>query len=412
MVTSWRYISSVPRNKLFIVGIGFKPLDEDALKALKEAKAILALPHSHQLFKLYKEYQRLKSKLYEVRDISSLFEKASSFLRHGTVVILASGDPLYFGIAEKALKKFGEEQVEVFPDLSCLNVGLSIIKKPWHNITSLSLHGRTDTIHTIVRILEEEGKVVVLTDSNRDAKFIANFLRNSVSGDLTFFVFQKLGSSDFKVLKGTADEVLNWEIEDPHFVIITHEGPGGAIIGLEETEISHKGGMITKDEVRALVIHKLKPPWRGNVWDIGAGSGSISVELAKLSRTLKVYAIEKGDIGFLLENKERFGLDNLIVVKGEAPECLFGLEAPDRVFIGGSGGRLEEIIRMLAEIGRLRVIVTTAVTIETFSEALRFLEGYGFEVDVVQVNVTKLEPIGTKRGFKALNPVFVIRGKR
>ncbi len=413
MDTSWRYISLVTeKHKVFVIGIGFKPLDGDALKIVEEADVIFALPRSHEIFKSYKEYDKVKNKLYEVQDIATLFTKVSSFLHKGNVVILASGDPLYFGIAEKAIKELGEEKIEILPDVSCLNIGLSIIKKPWHGITTISLHGKGIALEAVIRVLEEEGKVAVLTDSNKNAKFLANFLKNTISGRLIFFVFQKLGDSDFKVMKGTADEVLKWEIEDPHFVIVTHEEPGGPIIGLEESEIYHKMSMITKDELRAIVIHKLRPPWRGIVWDIGAGSGAISVELARLSRSLKVYAVEKGDIESLLENKEKFGLDNLIVIKGEAPECLMGLEAPHRVFIGGTGGKLGEILRTLTKIERLKVVVTTAVTVETFSEALKCFEGCGFELDVVQVNVVRLKPIGTKKGFKALNPVFVIRGKR
>ena len=166
----------------------------------------------------------------------------------------------------------------------------------------------------------------------------------------------KFGIDDILITQGL-EEIKNQNFVEPNLVLVTFEeefsdnfvSAQNIFFGLKESEIFHKRGMITKDEVRAVVIHKLRLPRKGVFWDIGAGSGAISVECALLNPKLKVYAIEKEPAAceIIKKNKEKFELFNLKIIKGSAPECLRELDEPDRVFIGGSGGKLKEILEFL-----------------------------------------------------------------
>jgi precorrin-6Y C5,15-methyltransferase (decarboxylating) len=184
--------------------------------------------------------------------------------------------------------------------------------------------------------------------------------------------------------------------------------------GLKEDEISHSRGLITKDEVRAVSIHKLRLPRKGIFWDIGAGSGSVSVESARLFPLLKVYAVEKNEeqTANIGKNIDRFRLSNVAVISGMAPDILKDLPPPDRVFIGGSSGRLSGIIGCIAERMLKGVIVLNATTLETLNEATLLLEKYGLDPEVSQVSVSRSKIVGGQRHMAALNPIFIITGEK
>jgi precorrin-6Y C5,15-methyltransferase (decarboxylating) len=184
--------------------------------------------------------------------------------------------------------------------------------------------------------------------------------------------------------------------------------------GLSEDEIAHSRGLITKDEVRAVSIHKLRLPQKGVLWDVGAGSGSVSIEAARLLPGLRVYAIERNreQIELIQENKKKLGATNITTTCGEAPEILRDLPPPDRVFIGGHGGNLSGIVRRIKEKMPKGIIVINAIALETLNEAILVLENNGFDPEVSQVSVSRSKIVGGQRHMSALNPVFVIKGEK
>ncbi|MBI4679801.1 MAG: precorrin-6Y C5,15-methyltransferase (decarboxylating) subunit CbiT [Nitrospirae bacterium] len=184
-------------------------------------------------------------------------------------------------------------------------------------------------------------------------------------------------------------------------------------MGLKEDEIAHSRGLITKDEIRAIAIHKLRLPQNGVLWDIGAGSGSISIEAARLCPSLKIFAIEKDgkQVSNIKKNKIRFNTANVLAIKGEAPAALKKLPAPDRVFIGGSGGRLGRIINFIAKFP-VGIIIINAVTIKTLNEAVKGLESKGFKTRVSEAAVSRSRIVGGKMHMSALNPIFIITGEK
>jgi precorrin-6Y C5,15-methyltransferase (decarboxylating) len=171
--------------------------------------------------------------------------------------------------------------------------------------------------------------------------------------------------------------------------------------------------LITKDEVRAVTIHKLRLPQEGVFWDIGAGAGSISLEAANLCHGLRVFAIEKEteQIKYLRENKVKLELLNIEIVEGIAPEALKNLPPPDKVFVGGSGGRLREIIDFVSRTEAGSVVIN-ATTLETLHEAMKHLENAGFSTEASEVSVSRTKAVAGKKHMNGLNPVFVISGER
>ncbi|KXG77747.1 Cobalamin biosynthesis bifunctional protein CbiET [Fervidicola ferrireducens] len=170
---------------------------------------------------------------------------------------------------------------------------------------------------------------------------------------------------------------------------------------------------MTKEEVRAVSLAKLRLRRDSVLWDVGAGTGSISVEAALFCKEGVVYAVEKDEqaLSLIAENARRFGLSNLIPVPGEAPEALFNLPSPDRIFIGGSKGRLRDIISFSCE--RLkegdRVVINT-VTVESACEALKALESSGFSTEMVLLYVSRAKKVKDMHMLISQNPVCVISG--
>jgi len=407
-------------NKLYIIGIGFKPLEEKVKNILLKCPVIVVSPRLHEVFKRYDIYDAVKDKVIEIKKLEETFDFLKTQLQKQSTALIASGDPLYFGIGIKAIEIFGKENIEIYPDLSCLQKGLSLIKKNWYGIPTLSFHGKEFDGEVFFNMLSKHGKVAILTDGKNTPDLLAKeILGKKIDSELIFYIFERLGYEDEKVTVASLKEVAKKTFKEPNFIIVSLSNFDTSccnyyrfLFGLEETEINHINGMITKDEVRACIIHKLRPPKKGVIWDIGSGSGSVSIELALLSEDLEIYAIEKNSTDLIKSNKERIGIKNIKIIEGEAPECLYELPEPQRVFIGGSGGKLKEILSFLSQLKNLKIIVLTAVSMETLNKAIEILESKKFFVDISQLNISRIEKRHGISFFKALNPIFIIRGKR
>lgn len=434
-------------NKLYVIGIGYKPLDKKAREIISRAGVILASKRLSEVFKGYDEFEAVKDKIKVINNVDETINFIKAIVEDtppnppltkggkggviplikGGVVLLASGDPMFFGIGRRAVKEFGKDMVEILPDLSSIQMAFSRIKEPWDNAFLMSLHGGPDpekrrrlphTINDIPFLLQEHNKIAILTDRENNPSEIAKVLNLSpIAHSLlpVMYVCERLGYADEKITEGTPEEIAAMSFSEPNIVIIQQLAVSGqpsiVTFGLKENEISHSKGLITKDEVRAVTIHKLRLPQKGVFWDIGAGSGSVSIETARLYPELKVFAVEKDEeqINHIRENKKRFNAPNIEIIKGEAPDALISLPPADRAFIGGSSGRLEKIIGFIAKMS-VKIIVINATTIETLNEAILHLKNNGFDAEISEVSVSRSKTISGRRHLSALNPVFIIGG--
>lgn len=433
-------------SKVYVIGIGYKPLDRKAREVVLRADHILVSRRLAEVFREYDEFPSVESRVQVINNVDETMEFIRSRYAAARVVLLASGDPLFFGIGRKAVKELGREAVEILPELSSVQVAFARIKEAWDDAFLMSLHGGPDpvkrrrlpfTLDDIPSLVHKHGKLAILTDRENNPASIAHALLSASglpdhpvpwrSSDLRMYVGERLGYPDERITSGTPGEIAALSFIEPNVVIIISaearksarepDGPEEASalrFGLSENEIAHSRGLITKDEVRAVSLHKLQLPGRGVLWDIGAGSGSISIEAARLSPRLKVFSIERDreQAEHIKENAGRFDVSTIRVIEGSAPDALAGLPDPDRVFIGGSRGSIDSIIRAVSERMPAGTVVVNAATIETLHAALDALREAGFAVDAVQVSVARLKEIGKGSLFAPLNPVFVIRGIR
>lgn len=322
----------------------------------------------------------------------------------GVVCVVASGDPGFFGVVRPLAERFGPDRVEVHPAPSSVAVAFARLGLPWDDAIVVSAHGRVlaDAVTSAAG-----PKVAVLTSPGNSPEALGRALLDAGVDERSVIVCSRLGRDD-EVIEHTDMAGLAAGGWDPLSVVVllTGDGVGPKSLawGLPDAAFEHRAGMVTKAEVRAVVLGKLDLPATGVVWDVGAGSGSVAIEIARVRPGLRVIAVERraDDTARIRANAVAHAVA-VDVVEGEAPGCLDGLPDPDRVFVGGGG--LDVLDAVLQRAPR-RVVATYAAVDRAATAADRLGE-------VVQVGLARGErlPDGGWR-LAAENPVFVVWGDR
>ena len=362
--------------------------------------------------------------VHNLSPLSEALTKITEEAEHGDIAILASGDPLFFGIGRTLINKFGTERISIHPGLSAVQLACARFKEPWDDATFISLHGR-EIQNFATRILQHP-KVIIFTDSKHSPTMIAKALIDTLEkvdvpqDTVQIMVAENLDMTDERLISGSPSMIANQEFSALNMVIIKQlRGiiPAPVFsLGLHEGDIIHSRGLITKDEVRAATIHKLRLPQTGVFWDIGAGSGSISIEAARLLPGLEIFAIEQHpeEQENIQRNIQHFKLANITLIKGQAPESLAALPHPDRVFIGGSGGKLAAIIDYAAP--RLSrhggVLTLNAVTAATREAAPTLLHAQGLQVELSTIQVSRCSFPSTGEDVINFKPITIITGRK
>lgn len=325
----------------------------------------------------------------------------------GTVCVLASGDPGFFGIVRALAERFGPQSLDVRPAPSSVSLAFARLGLPWDDATVVSAHGRP--LRAAARAAAAAPKAAVLASPDSPPEALGKELIVLGARHRRAVVCSRLGTAQERVadvdLAGLA--AGTW---DPLSVVVLLDAEvevaarPGLAWGLPEHGFAHRDGMITKSEVRAVALGKLGLPRTGVLWDVGTGSGSVAVECARLCPGLRVLAIERDaeQAGHARLNAATLGVE-IEVVEGEAPAALAGLPDPDRAFVGGGG-----IDVLDAVLGRLvpggRVVATFAALDRAAAAAVRL--GHLVQVGVSRAHVL---PDGGVR-LAAENPVFVTWG--
>lgn len=336
------------------------------------------------------------------------------------VVVLASGDPGFFGIVRVLAERFGPALLDVRPGVSSVATAFARLGLPWDDAVVVSAHGRE--LRTAVNVCRARPKVAVLTGPGAGPAELGAAL----PAGRTLVVASALGDPEReRVERVTAGEAAGRDWGSAVSVVLCLDearAPGavrtvaGADAGpsrwaLEEAEFSHRDSMITKFEVRALALARLGPRPGDLVWDVGAGSGSVAVECARLGAA--VVAVEKtaDGVGRIGANAAAHGVE-VAVVHGEAPSALAGLDDPDAVFVGGGGRELPAVVAACARRARRSVVVALAA-LDRVPAARAALTGAGFSCDGVLLQSSRLAPLpGDVTRLAATNPVFVLWGER
>lgn len=348
-------------------------------------------------------------------DNAKILEYINIHPEYQKVAVVMTGDTGFFSGAKKLLPLLDKYETKVYPGISSLQYLCAKLGVSWDDARILSLHGRSGSA---VPDVSECEKVFVLVGGAGGAKHVLTDLCENGLGQVLVSVGERLSYPDERISTATAEELLG-EFFDPLSVLLiqndnVHPVRRTACLPDEAflRSIGGEGNVpMTKAEVRAVSIAKLMLDQDSVAYDIGAGTGSVSVEMAGICTKGHVYAIEcKADAAVLAnKNKKHFGLSNLTVVEGMAPESCEALPVPTHAFIGGSSGNMHQIIEMLLKKNPEVRIVINVIALESVAEAVRCLEDFGFEeTEVVQVSVAKARKLGRYHLMNGQNPIMII----
>lgn len=327
------------------------------------------------------------------------------------LAVLVSGDVGFFSLAKTISGKLPDCECVRYCGISSLVYFASKLQLSWDDAKIVSMHGRDQNL---VAAVAQNKKVFSLTGGEHSPQALCKQLCEHGMGQVTVYVGENLSYPEEKITQGTAEEIsaLNFPSLSV-MMLLNNEANGFAptVHGLADDLFMRSKVPMTKQEVRSVSMSKLMPKATDLIYDIGAGTGSCSVELALIAKQGKVWAFERNPVAVELlgKNKELFGLTNLEIVAGEALENIKAMPAPDCVFVGGSGGDLCEMLDVIyAKNSKCRVVIN-AITVETLAQvAAYYKEHEDYSLEIVNVFVARGKHLGSYNLMIAQNPVYVM----
>ncbi len=337
------------------------------------------------------------------------------------IVILAVGDPLFYGVARYFCDKLGKDRFEVIPHVSTMQLAFARVKESWEEafLTNLAGHG----LESVLEQIRGAEKVGLFTSEQSPPAVVATALLNQGIDYFTGYVCENLGSPNERVTQGELSDLTKHDfgplnvmilVRKPHVPDRPTEAIGRRLFGNPDDAFLQsrpKRGLLTPAEIRSMVLAEMDLGPASVVWDIGAGSGSVAIEAAQIASAGTVYAIEMDpdDHQLIIENAKRFDVSNLVPVLGKAPQAWNDLPDPDSVFVGGSGRGIKRLVG--AAYQRLRVggrLVATMGSINNLAETHELLHGYSPDVKAWMVNLARGNYQLGRIRFESLNPTFLL----
>lgn len=405
---------------VYVIGMGQgkEDLPPRQLDIIANADVLVGGKRLLQLFPGYKG-----ETLVIDRQIDRVIRKIKDWMGSSQVVVLASGDPLFYGIGATLLSSIDKQHIRIHPNISCVAAGFAAIKEPWHDARIISLHGKSTGDFSFAD-LSSVNKAAFLTSPTKDPGFIArSLIKENVSG-FRFCVLENIGY--------TPDQKITWyhsyagvmaaRFSHPNMVILLRDQHTPADVshetypGMDDNLFQHAKGLITKSEIRSISLSRLKLVRKDHIlWDIGSGSGSVSIEAALAIPEGKVFAIEKNRrrTTDIIHNSKKFRCKNIQVLPMDFPDAAAELPPPDRIFVGGGGKKLDTVLAAACDcLMKTGIIVINTVLIQNMERAFTFLENRQFSPAIVHVQVSRSQamPFGTR--LEPLNPVWIISGTK
>lgn len=406
-------------SKLVIVGIGddgLAGLTESARRIVNDADVLLGAPATLRLLD-----STPGKKVSLDADMPAALRQVREAISAARPVLVSGGDPLFYGVARYLCDRLGKDQFEVIPHVSSMQLAFARVKESWEDAYLANLAGRP--LEAVVDRVRTAEKVGLFSSDEHPPARIARALLDRGIDYFRGYVCENLGSPDERVTQGELEDLATMEFAPLNVMILVRKPnrPDRAssanryrLFGNADDAFAQsqpKRGLITQAEVRAIALAQLDVRPASTVWDIGAGSGSVAIEAAQLAHQGIVYAIEPetGDIALIQANAETFGVPNVRVVAGRAPEVLEALPEPDAIFVGGTGRQVVQVLSAayarLAPGGRLAVNVAT---VDGLATALETLKKLSVEVKVWNISIARgIEQMDRVR-FEAINPTFLL----
>ena len=393
-------------QKISLVGIGMgaeKTLTLEGKKALNEAELLIGAKRMTEA--VQKPGQMV---LHEYRS-EKIVEYIREHPKYRTVAIALSGDVGFYSGAKKLINQL-DGNVEVICGISSVVYFMSKIGLSWDDAKIVSAHGRNCNLISLIR---HNPKVFSILGTVDGVAVLASRLVYYGMGDVTLYVGENLSYENEKIFHDKAANLTEYRGDALSVVTACNEKatPLSAVHGISDGEFLRGKAPMTKEEVRTVSLSKLRLSEDSVCYDVGAGTGSVSVEMALRAWMGQVYAIEKKEdaLALLKENKKKFAVDNLVIIPGVAPEAMTELPAPTHAFIGGSSGNMQDIINLLLEKNPKVRIVINCITLETVTEAMNAIRDFGLEdVDIVQLAAARSKSIGRYHMMMGENPIYII----
>ena len=327
--------------------------------------------------------------------------------------VVMSGDTGFFSGTRKLLPLLSDCEVDVLPGLSSLACLCAKLQTSYEDVHVVSLHGRA---HDITADVRAHARVFALVGGENGVNGLCRTLAENGLGTVTVSVGEQLSYEDETITTGMAEELQSKAFAPLSAVLIENDHPDAIVThGLPDEAFlrgAGEGGIVpmTKSEVRAVALSKLRLTERAVCYDIGAGTGSVAIEMALQAKHGHVYAVERRDdaVELLKKNQAAFHVENLTVISGTAPEACRDLPAPTHVFIGGSAGNLRDILSMLLAKNPHVRIVATAVSLESIAELTACMKDFAFtEAEAVSVQIARGKKAGSYHLMTGQNPVYI-----
>jgi precorrin-6Y C5,15-methyltransferase (decarboxylating) len=394
---------------IHVVGLGLDPdnLPDSHAEAIDSAQVLVG---GKRLLEHFDDHPARKIPI--TAPLQDVFEQMARCDDKDDVVVLADGDPLFFGIGHSLVTEFGPESVRILPNVSTLQVAAARVKVPWQDVVTVSLHGRDDPYPLFAALMQHDW-VAVLTDGRHIPAALAQDLMDKGADHFCMWVFEDLESDDERFGRYTLEEASHRSFSALN--VILFERRGGAArplhVGIPDEDLVTDRNLLTKWPVRAAGLAALHLGLHHVVWDLGAGCGAVAIEAAAMLRSGRVVAVEKNAdrVGHIRQNVRAFGALLVDVVHGAMPRCLADLPDPDRIFLGGGMARSDEVLEAacerLAPGGRL---VAHCVLLSTLHRVKGYLAAAKWPFDLTMVQASQGRELGPDVHLEAQNPVFIV----
>ena len=417
-----------------IIGVldnGVHGLTADTLNIIQSAQLVIGANRTLKLFSEQITQAQQKDLTGHLKQVPSWITEA---LQAGqNVVVLATGDPLCHGIASYLYKNLPAEQLQIIPNISSIQLAFAQIGLSWQDAKIVSVHhkdagewtkaaGPEHGFYTLLQALFKHDKLAILTGPENTPDRIARMmLLENIASQFEISVAENLLCDDEKVLHGESITFIAEQSFNGNDIVILNRKQANqptVLFGLQDSDFYQRKpdkGLITKREVRAVSLARMQLKPDSIVWDIGAGSGSVGLEAARLCNQGYIYAIEKNIADFEIagKNADQLGIYNYHLINNKAPIGLDDWPSPDAIFVGGTGGELADLIHLC--LNRLNAegwLVMNFVTIENLTTAIETLKKLDTHWDMTQLQASRSQPILHMHRMQAENPVWVISAQR
>ena len=421
------------QNVIHVIGIdasGFDSLSVNQVELILQSKKIAGPNRILETFSSWWVHKKLDIEKPELISNNNTKEFIKWLKQESqSIVVLTSGDPLWFGIGRQLLNNIPSNRLNFYPSVTSLQIAFSRLGRPWQDAKWISLHGR-EPEELAKQLQKQPSALVILTDPGRGgAKEVKTFLRGLELEEVyNFWIFEQLGHKEERVKRILPGEDISEDINPLHLVVLIREENIKAkdklpLFGIKDSlfiQYKDRPGLITKRETRIQLLADLELPEEGVIWDIGAGVGSIGLEALRLRSKLKLVSVDKriGCKELIKANSEKLNVSVSCIYEEEIIKLLKEKRipkdfiSPDRIILGGGGIKRTEILkRVITNLKPNGIIVIPLSTLEALSELEKILKSSSFFLNIRSIQSYRGIALGNGTRLAPMNPIFILKGK-